>query len=205
MKILWCACTLVLPPAVTGQLTAAPELPDSSYLALTLELPIQGTFQVTRFELVRSGSRPGGMVFFHVQNVEVQGCTLSLLTDMRLQQDFRASGPNRWEARIPLRAIDLESIQGRIAQSTMWDGGTGRSSRAPARYEPSYYEVVGKAVDRRARPIIFRHVQTGRLARDWQFSIPVRDSDAAARFSTTLIDAAKRCDVWRTAPLLVIR
>jgi hypothetical protein len=195
MKILWCACTLVLPLAVTGQQTAAaPELPDSSYLALTLELPIQGTFQVTRFELVRSGSRPEGIVFFQVRNVEVQGCTLSLHTDSRLRQDFRPSGPNRWELRIPLRAIDLESIEGRMAYG-----------QARARYEPPFYEVVGKAVDRRARPVIFRHVQSGRLERDWQFSIPVRDSDAAARFSAALIDAAKRCDVWRTAPLPVIR
>jgi hypothetical protein len=195
MNILKVACIVLLPAALSAQRVAqAPELPDSSYLALTLDLPIHGTFQVSAFQQLRSGSRATGTVLFEIRNVEVQGCMLSLLKSTGTHQDFRPTTRSRWEVRIPLKAIDLKSIQSRMAQ-----GG------ARLRYEPALYEVVGFARDRRARPITFRDVESGRTYRDWNFSIPVRDSDVAARFSAILIDAAQRCDVWRTAPMSVIR
>ena len=193
----WLFVLLLTTPVTTGIAHAqrAPDnasLPDSSYLLLTLELPIFGSFQMTQ---VGSGFNARRRLIMHeIRSVEVVGCMLRWRHFTRTHDDSRSTRTPMMETQVPLKAIDLKRVNVRPALAPPGN-----------RFEPPAYEVVTYALDRRARPITTRNLENEITTKDWQATLRIGLEDEARRVSDTLVDAARRCDTWRTAPLPVIR
>ncbi|MGH7466550.1 MAG: hypothetical protein ACRENP_01045 [Longimicrobiales bacterium] len=181
-----------IPHALHAQRDTLPALPDSAYLMLTLELAIEGTFYVNQIRLFSANERRV-TVMHELRDVEVEGCLFRWRHRTRIFEDRAALGRMR-ETRVPLKALDLDRMIVRPALP-----GSG------SRFDPQPYEIVGYASQRRTRPIVSVDMDSGLQNRDWTFAIPVREEEAARRLSAALIEAGRRCDTWRTAPLPVIR
>lgn len=164
-------------------------LPDSTFLALTLELPAAGTFYVTRHTMRRVSSIRHDNVqvrdFFYLDRVDLAGCRMTY---------YHRTGGARVDATkidIPLKQIDLESIALR------------QLAGATADIPP--WEIHVKAADRSERPFAFSRRGYAAVRSSNNFSIPIVDRDRAIRFADLLKDAATRCETWNTSPIQPVR
>jgi hypothetical protein len=167
-------------------------LPDSTYLALTLELPIVATFQSTATtESGRNARR--SLRVYRLSAVEVRGCELQ----WRRLTLSDASGSTRTarqlvDLTVPLREVDWTTM--RVGPSTGAD-----------RYDPEIYQVSAYATKRSSQPFGVTDVESRFRTRSSSFVIHVREAESAHRLARLLKDAAQRCDTWNTAPLRPIR
>ena len=187
------AIFILLAPAAAGAQrdTAALALPDSTYLTLTLELPIAGSFTVS--EQARNGAQER-FALYSLSDVRIEGCTLIWRAMYRVHTDVR---PRRsvYEIKVPLKALDPKRVGLRsLPMNGQW------------RPQISVMELYGYARNRGERPIQTRALEEGNFTtRSSQFAIPISDGDAARRMLSALQDAMQRCDTWNTKPLPVIR
>lgn len=167
-------------------------LPDSTYLHLTMDLPILATLTYETSTPVRSAARR--VQFSHVLNrVDVIRCDLMLVrTTQRLAE--RSQNFQSVVVTMPLKALDFERV--RVHAETPRDGGN---------VQPQPWVVAGyiqKSLDAR---IVTVDRTNNHKTRTTNWSILVRDQDAARQLAGWLKDAAARCDSWRTAPIKPIR
>lgn len=167
----------------------APALPDSTYLALTLELPVHGTFHVTRHRINQAGLlRPVGVRVrndYYIDRVEIAGCRMIM---------YHRSGGNPATATktdLPLKQIALENLKvQRVAGSTE---------------ETPPWAINGRAIDRSDRPFTHSRRNYATVRATNEFDITLVDRDQADRFVRLLKDAATRCESWNTSPISPIR
>lgn len=163
-------------------------LPDSTYLALTLELPVHASFQVLRLD---SRSRTNAMAsgnFYNYQldRVEFVGCSMFMYHRAGRPAEL---GPLGDAARleIPLKQIDLASLDARPGIGIWTD--------------PPTWELFARSLNRKERPFVQSATRQTNSRGFNHFRIPLADRSQAHRFKALLADAARRCETWNTAPL----
>ena len=170
--------------------TPEPVGPDSTYLALTLELPVHGTFFVTRHGMKRKIT-PGGhdntqeRSYHYLDRVDLAACRMTWYRRMG------GSPASATKYDIPLKSIDIESIK--IRQLP------GATLELPA------WEITAQALDRSQRPFVSSRRGIATKGATNELSIPIVDRERADRFSRLLKDAATRCETWNTSPMRPIR
>jgi len=164
-------------------------LPDSTYLAFTLELPTHGTFHVNRRQMRTASymrnTAVAVRVDYMIDRVEVAGCRMLL---------YRRNGGNPRTATktdLPLKQLDPESLKAqRIAGSTI---------------ETTPWMIRGKAIDRSERPFVDSRPGRATVTAVNEFELALVDEFQATRYLRLLKDAISRCETWHTSPISPIR
>ena len=160
------------------------ELPDSTYLKLTLDLPVLGTFS---YDVVSAGGLRN--VHGEVRNVAVERCTLSF--EIWMQQL-----PRHWVATyaIPLRALDARSMSIRAAHAP-------RNTK----YEPQPW-LLRLAVRSDSESRILTGTRESPHQRPTRrVDLTVKDYETGTLIKAWLLDGANRCETWNTTPIKAVR
>lgn len=165
------------------------QLPDSSYLILTLDFLNAGTFNFD--ELPIGGTTRRRSIQYTMMSADVIGCDLVWRRITNVYNTSFSRGDTRTldDFVVPLKAIDLATVEVRAT-----------ASRSGYRPDPRPFEIVGYSRERSARPFTVTNVEPRITRRSHTFALTVRDQETAERLVRVLLDAARRCDSWNTKP-----